>query len=256
MKENKFKKFFATIGRGIARGFRAVVHFIKLNAWIQPLLVVGAIFALIFALTGIPKLIDWIKTWGQGGEEKFNFNNSKELKKIDELKWLIGLQEEGGSGDRPTDFILIFTREDCANCKQFAKLINQYQASGDKIENLYVFDVKDLSEKASSEKESESLVALSDIQAILEPIVEVYAEQSGNEVESWPSYTADIKHPWYADHYSFETPTTVFYKDGAIWSVTKGAWVSGKYNFTDLSKVLGYWKDGDIYNFKEFFKYQ
>ena len=33
------------------------------NAWIQPILIVALIFAIIFGLTGIPALIDEVKSW-------------------------------------------------------------------------------------------------------------------------------------------------------------------------------------------------
>ena len=56
---NVLKKVLFAIGRF----FRNIWRYIMTNAWIQPILIVALIFAAIFALTGIPSLIDEIKSW-------------------------------------------------------------------------------------------------------------------------------------------------------------------------------------------------
>ena len=56
---NVLKKVLFAIGRF----FRNIWRYIMTNAWIQPILIVALIFAIIFGLTGIPALIDEVKSW-------------------------------------------------------------------------------------------------------------------------------------------------------------------------------------------------
>lgn len=54
---NKIGNFFVSIGRGIKKGFFAVINWIKTTAWIQPLLIVGAIFAVILCINPVSTFI-------------------------------------------------------------------------------------------------------------------------------------------------------------------------------------------------------
>lgn len=54
---NKIGNFFASIGRGIKRGFFGLINWVKNTAWIQPLLIVGVIFGVILC---IKPVTSWI----------------------------------------------------------------------------------------------------------------------------------------------------------------------------------------------------
>lgn len=54
--------------------FVKIWRWIKETAWVQPLLIVGAIFAIIFS---IPYITDWVSSWGYGSTGAF-FNSKKQ----------------------------------------------------------------------------------------------------------------------------------------------------------------------------------
>lgn len=125
--------FFAKIGRWIAS-----------TAWVQPLLIVGGIFAIIFSIPYIKRGIenlsnkvvnaeyDWYQdhalTLEENGQfdkllgylESYNAENSKKIK--DEFKC--------------SKFIISFVKNDCPNCKE------AYEGYNNAIENGYVKDFK------------------------------------------------------------------------------------------------------------------
>ena len=65
-------KILSAIGRFFAR----IGRWIKETAWIQPLLIVGAIFAIIFA---IPHIINGVKSWFSEGDSTIKFFNQYQL---------------------------------------------------------------------------------------------------------------------------------------------------------------------------------
>lgn len=121
--------FFARIGR-----------WIKETAWIQPLLIVGAIFAIIFA---IPHIIDGVKGWfdeSDAANKYFNkyslsLNNAIEKEgafvgtsKVDELLTYM----EDGETDKITSlygqrFFLAFVEENSSSCKDLYGGLKMFQ---------------------------------------------------------------------------------------------------------------------------------
>ncbi len=121
--------FFARIGR-----------WIKETAWIQPLLIVGAIFAIIFA---IPNIIDGVKGWfdeSDAANKYFNkyslsLNNAIEKEgafvgtsKVDEL---LTYMEEGET-DKITSlygqrFFIAFVEENSSSCKDLYGGLKMFQ---------------------------------------------------------------------------------------------------------------------------------
>ena len=121
--------FFARIGR-----------WIKETAWIQPLLIVGAIFAIIFA---IPHIIDGVKGWfdeSDAANKYFNkyslsLNNAIEKEgafvgtsKVDELLTYV----EDGETDKITSlygqrFFLAFVEENSSSCKDLYGGLKMFQ---------------------------------------------------------------------------------------------------------------------------------
>ncbi len=60
--------------KAIGAFFVKIWRWIKETAWVQPLLIVGAIFAIIFS---IPYITDWVSSWGYGSTGAF-FNSKKQ----------------------------------------------------------------------------------------------------------------------------------------------------------------------------------
>lgn len=114
--------------------FVKIWRWIKETAWVQPLLIVGAIFAIIFS---IPYITDWVSSWGYGSTGTF-FNSKKRtlegekvaedssyLTKADEITLNIYNNilkiEQGESETIDTTtygekFFFIYTASDCDGC--------------------------------------------------------------------------------------------------------------------------------------------
>lgn len=111
-------RFFARIGRWIAD-----------TAWVQPLLIVGGIFALIFS---IPYVVDWVESWfatGNSAEVYYNkykaswtgVESSSENSSVDKLfKYVMNPDDEENAaykekyGDK---FFIAFVIEGCNDCE-------------------------------------------------------------------------------------------------------------------------------------------
>lgn len=122
--------FFARIGR-----------WIKETAWIQPLLIVGAIFAIIFA---IPHIIDGVKSWfdeSDAANKYFNkyslsLNNAIEKEgafvgtsKVDELFTYIedGEVDKVKSITKEEKFFIAFVEENNSSCKDLYGGLKTFQ---------------------------------------------------------------------------------------------------------------------------------
>ena len=108
--------FFAKIGRWIAN-----------TAWIQPLLIVGGIFAIIFSIPYIKKGIDGLAA-ANTTDEKIEYYKSRAIS-LDNAKdhnsnfdKLLTWLEEGNAEEVKKaygeKFFLSFVTEDCAYCKE------------------------------------------------------------------------------------------------------------------------------------------
>jgi len=134
----------------IGRFFAKIGRWIKDTAWVQPLLIVGAIFGLIFA---IKPTVNWVKSWFTSGDEALNYYKSKKLKwdnvdkgtsEVDNLfKYLADpdankdLSSHFGKFSDSDQFFVCFYDEDCSTCK------NNYEALT-KFESLVAEKNKDL----------------------------------------------------------------------------------------------------------------
>ncbi len=121
--------------KAIGAFFVKVWRWIKETAWVQPLLIVGAIFAVIFS---IPYITDWVNSWGYGAAGTF-FNSQKQSlegqvasgEDGDETKADIIIDDiwentqKAYEGQTLSDeevskygrkFYLIFTADDCSGC--------------------------------------------------------------------------------------------------------------------------------------------
>lgn len=121
-------KFFKAIGAFFAK----IGRWIRDTAWVQPLLIVGGIFAIIFS---IPYLTKWVKSWFNTGDaaEKYYEKNQLKWKNVDnsnsEVDKLLTYMTTYTSAEEakkahPTEykkygekFFLNFVKKDCPDCK-------------------------------------------------------------------------------------------------------------------------------------------
>ncbi|MFA5421922.1 MAG: hypothetical protein WC344_03960 [Bacilli bacterium] len=104
--------FFVRIGR-----------WIKDTAWVQPLLIVGAIFAIIFS---IPSIVDWVETLAEEAKssEKYYTKYQRSLaggetSAADEL--LADIQDKSAKSTVGEKFFLVFVNDECEGCDSAKK---------------------------------------------------------------------------------------------------------------------------------------
>lgn len=117
--------------RAIGRFFVRIGRWIKDTAWIQPLLIVGGIFAIIFS---IPHLTKWVKSWvkDESAAEKYYSGKKLSLKNADKdnasevddlFNYLITYADEGkvdeaGKKKFGEKFFLAIVQENCTACQE------------------------------------------------------------------------------------------------------------------------------------------
>lgn len=114
--------------RAIGRFFARIGRWIKETAWVQPLLIVGGIFAIIFS---IPYLTKWVKSWfnDDSAAQKYYSSKKVSLKNAEDHKSDVdalydyltaysesGKVEETGKKKFGEKFFLTLVQENCANC--------------------------------------------------------------------------------------------------------------------------------------------
>ena len=104
--------FFAKIGRWIAN-----------TAWIQPLLIVGGIFGIIFSIPYIKQGIEGLQTDTTDYEYEYYSDHALALEKDGKADKLLGYLEnfeehkEDIKSEFGSQFFLSFVKADCSNCK-------------------------------------------------------------------------------------------------------------------------------------------
>lgn len=115
--------------RAIGRFFARIGRWIKETAWIQPLLIVGGIFAIIFS---IPYITKWVGSWfsSESAAEKFYSSYETSLKKAEEHKSDVDKlfdyldhyekntatqAEKNTYGEK---FFIMLVQESCSSCEE------------------------------------------------------------------------------------------------------------------------------------------
>lgn len=117
--------------RAIGRFFARIGRWIKETAWVQPLLIVGGIFAIIFS---IPYLTKWVKSWFKEGStaaqkyyssKKVSLKNAEDGKSdvdaiFDYLESYHQTQTADAEGEKKfgKKFFLTLVQEDCTACEE------------------------------------------------------------------------------------------------------------------------------------------
>ena len=242
---NVLKKVLFAIGRF----FRNIWRYIMTNAWIQPILIVALIFAIIFGLTGIPALIDEVKSWFDDTSD----NRIKNQKKIDYDDFM----EMYNNNE---SFFVVFGEEDCANCKKLYKTINTYMNDKEHKEivnaKVYYFNVTKLLEKVekdidkygdySFDIEGKNFAKLDTISNILfDGYADILSSYTNDEYSEYETYGKDVQTR------AIMAPTTAFFTKDADGSTSKmfnivvGQW-NYKQSYTDINRLFNSWHLSEI----------
>ena len=117
--------------RAIGRFFARIGRWIKDTAWIQPLLIVGGIFAIIFS---IPYLTKWVKSWfnEESASEKYFSSKKLSLKNADKdqgkseaddlFRYLDAYSKDEQTADQEKKFgkkfFLTLVQKECEACEE------------------------------------------------------------------------------------------------------------------------------------------
>lgn len=223
------KKVFRAIGRF----FKSIWRYVKQNAWIQPILMVGLIFAIIFGLTAAPDAWDTVKGWFTTDSEEpqhveeLGGSDSKDGESAEGTKDLIKMFEDDET------FIVIFGGTDCSLCKSFNKsVLNVYLDSdqGKKYrDDIYYYYSNQYIEYINSVYEDDGKDAAQDLVDIYEDklmtsyYIPAYEEFEGNEYSTMSTVGDEI------EFYSAETPAILYVVDGEVMGMLFGD-ISGESN--------------------------
>lgn len=118
--------------RAIGAFFARIGRWIRDTAWVQPLLIVGGIFAIIFS---IPSITKWVQSWFSTGDAAVSFYKNAGYKKLsngdnngvgsDADKLLSFIFSEDKSEEQYKQFgekfFVTFVQEDCSTCSSIYK---------------------------------------------------------------------------------------------------------------------------------------
>lgn len=102
--------------RAIGRFFARIGRWIRDTAWVQPLLIVGGIFAIIFA---IPYITKWVQSWFSSGNAAESYYSKREL------EW-DGIEKEDSEVDGLFHYITNYESEKAANSKLYKKFGSKF----------------------------------------------------------------------------------------------------------------------------------
>lgn len=117
--------------RAIGRFFARIGRWIRDTAWVQPLLIVGGIFAIIFS---IPYITKWVQSWFESGNQAESFFSEYKLSlegcengtsEADGLfKYMVGdesVNQEEAKAKYGDKFFIMLTKSDCEGCEDAYK---------------------------------------------------------------------------------------------------------------------------------------
>ena len=221
--------------RALGNFFARIGRWIRDTAWVQPLLIVGAIFGLIFS---IPHLINWVGSWFKEGDEAQKFYSSYQLsldnanKGTSQVDKLFDAIKDGKGNDFVgTDkFLLAFVQEDCHVCKdqyEGYKVLKSNWGKGEfsslkgqdfKLITIYI----DTTKKIDDNEENMFKYVWSNHQYIFEQLTEGYEESEFAQFKGYTSGCASFTNLFDADadgNFKIESPTTLFFDyTGSKWS--------------------------------------
>lgn len=124
--------------KSIKAFFAKIINYIKNSAWIQPILIVVVIFALLFSLNPLTQAI-------KSGWTKLTTVNNMETISYKEYIEKVQAQDEDDK------MVIVFSQNSCPNCPLFYKSVNEYLKANDYGEEFKIYNV-DLSTKSTKVK--------------------------------------------------------------------------------------------------------
>lgn len=234
------KKVFTAIGHF----FRNIWRYIMTNAWIQPILIVALIFAIIFGLTGIPKVIDYF----EGLFDSSTDSKIKKQKKIDYDEFM----EMYNNNET---FFIVFGGDECMDCKTLYKNINTYMDDEEHKEivdsKIYFMNVTDLIEDVNDDIEKYGDIKFADEGENfkkLETLANLLHSGYADILKSWTNtdYSEYESYGKTEAAYGIMTPTTAFFtsKEGAehseMFNMVVGQW-SYTQGYSDINRLFECW---------------
>ena len=118
--------------RAIGAFFARIGRWIRDTAWVQPLLIVGGIFAIIFS---IPSITKWVQSWFSTGDAAVSFYKNAGFKKLTNgnsegvgsdadklLSFIFSEDKSEADYDKYGEkFFVTFVQEDCSTCSSIYK---------------------------------------------------------------------------------------------------------------------------------------
>lgn len=241
------KKVFTAIGHF----FRNIWRYIMTNAWVQPILIVALIFAIIFGLTALPGMFDKIGSW---------FDDTQDSKIKSKYAKTIDIDEFYELYDGNESFVIVIGEDDCANCKTLYSTINTYMDDESHREivdtKIYFLNITELLEavqddideygEVAFEEKADNFSKLERLGNILfEGYDKIIADEFGKDPYS------ELQTYGYNEAYGIVAPTTVFFtadeakdaKHSQMFNILVGQW-----DFSKKTTTAGYF--GINYSFE------
>lgn len=217
--------------RAIGNFFVKIGRWIKETAWVQPLLIVGGIFAIIFS---IPYISSWVSSWFTGGNEsnKFYQKNKVSLSGADKnesdadklLAYMSSdTKEKSDTKKWGEKFFVVFVQEDCSGCEDIYKGFDVLDSNWNKGEfakpesyskyndfKLYTIFIDTTEEINNNEENLFQKYVFDRVDYLFEDIAGVMQESNYcKNLTSSSSYTSDLQ--TLDDASGFATPTVFLY---------------------------------------------
>lgn len=211
------KKVFGAIGHFFARIWRWITE----TAWIQPLLIVGLIFGVVFS---IPSISSWFNKMSESNG-RFSYYNANTVSSKD----LLSYAESGDFKDlydNENHFLLVFIEKDCSSCitdeeafRLFSKKDNwNYDGKQSAPSVKFVYANYDTDDDSTKAKNYRSFVETADLYDTVDTAYRNTAE-SGYGVTYNSSYVTPMED---ALNPKVPTPLIASYVDGVMEEVIMG----------------------------------
>ena len=255
--------------RKIGNFFKSIWRYIKQNAWIQPILMVGLIFAIIFGLTKAESVWNTIKGWftTDSSEPKYvtilGGDDAKEGESDAGSEKLIKMFENDET------FVVIFAGTDCSNCANFNKNVlnvfldsKQGKEYRDEIyyfySNEYIAYVNDVYDDGNKDQAKELADRYAE-KIMADHYAPAYEEFKGEEYTT----TSTVGENGEIQFLSAETPTMLYVVNGEVmgylygdisnvsnsivrfqetfeaWDEAKEDFEAGKASFKEVLELIG-----------------
>lgn len=149
---NRLGELFINIGRGIKKGFFGLITWIKETAWVQPLLIVGAIFGLILSIKPVVSWVSGLFT----PTEAYDFYVTHTVSDMEKLE---SDYIDSTNGDKYTIMVVFYAHSDSTSA-DVEKIVKNFTSNKyfDKQVVWYCVDADDEDPNAVKHKENQDAI--------------------------------------------------------------------------------------------------